>query len=88
MLKIRLNILQQQAKKNRQASQQERVPQSRASNLRILSEKYLQNQQDPYYHVFFIDLKKAFDRVWHAALWSVMKKYNISTTLIRVMKNV
>ncbi|WP_419634132.1 hypothetical protein, partial [Thiolapillus sp.] len=62
MLKIRLNILQQQAKKNRQASQQERVPQSRASNLRILSEKYLQNQQDPYYHVF-IDLKKAFDRV-------------------------
>ncbi len=62
MLKIRLNILQQQAKKNRQASQQERVPQSRASNLRILSEKYLQNQQDPYYHVF-IDLKKAFYRV-------------------------
>ena len=84
MLKIRLN--KQQQAKNRQASQQERVPQSRASNLRILSEKYLQNQQDPYYQVF-IDLKKAFDRVWHAALWSVMKKYNISTTLIRVIKH-
>ena len=35
-------------------------------NLRILCEKYLQQQQD-LYHVF-IDFKKAFDKVWHAAL--------------------
>ena len=35
-------------------------------NLRILCEKYLQHQQD-LYHVF-VDFKKAFDRVWHAAL--------------------
>ena len=34
-------------------------------NLRILYEKYLQHQQDLYY--VFIDFKKAFDRVWHAA---------------------
>ena len=54
-------------------------------NLRILCEKYLQHQQD-LYHVF-IDFKKAFDRVWHAALWATMKKYNISTNLIQVMKN-
>ena len=40
-------------------------------NLRILCEKYLQQQQD-LYHVF-IDFKKAFDRVWHAALWATMK---------------
>ena len=33
--------------------------------LRILCEKYLQHQQD-LYHVF-IDFKKAFDRIWHAA---------------------
>ena len=38
--------------------------------LRILYEKYLQHQQD-LYHVF-IDFKKAFDRVWHAALWATM----------------
>ena len=25
--------------------------------------------------------------VWHAALWATMKKYNISTSLIRVIKN-
>ena len=54
-------------------------------NLRILCEKYLQHQQD-LYHVF-IDFKKAFDRVWHAALWATMKKYNISTKLIQVIKN-
>ncbi len=53
-------------------------------NLRILCEKYLQHQQD-LYHVY-IDFKKAFDRVWHAALWATMKKYNISTDLIQVVK--
>ena len=54
-------------------------------NLRILCEKYLQHQQD-LYHIL-IDFKKAFDRVWHAALWATMKKYNISTSLIQVIKN-
>ena len=34
-----------------------------------------------------MDFKKAFDRVWHAALWATMKKYNISTNLIQVNKN-
>ena len=43
-------------------------------------EKYLQHQQD-LYHVF-IDFKKAFNRVWHAAFWATMKKYNISANLI------
>ena len=60
-------------------------PSTWRKNLRILCEKYLQHQQD-LYHVF-IDFKKAFDRVWHAALWATMKKYNISTNLIRVIKN-
>ena len=51
----------------------------------FLCEKYLQHQQD-LYHVF-TDFKKAFDRVWHAALWATMKNYNISTNLIQVTKN-
>ena len=51
----------------------------------ILCEKYFQHQQDPY-HVF-IDFKKAFDRVWHAALCATVKKYNTSTNLIQVIKN-
>ena len=49
-------------------------------NLRIPCEKYLQHQQN-LYHVF-IDFKKAFDRVWHAALWATMRKYNISANLV------
>ena len=52
---------------------------------RILCDKYFQHQQD-LCHVF-IDFKKAFDRVWHAALWATMKKYNIIANLIRVIKN-
>ena len=47
--------------------------------------KYLQHQQDLYSVV--IDFKKAFDRVWHPALWPAMKKYNRSTNLIQVIKN-
>ena len=30
------------------------------------------------------DFKKAFDRVWHAALWANMRKYNISANLVRI----
>ena len=48
-------------------------------------EKYLQHQQDLCY--VFIDFKKAFDRVWLASLRATMKKYNISTNLIQVIKN-
>ena len=52
--------------------------------LRILREKYLQHQQN-LNHVF-IDFKKAFDRVWHAALWVTMRKYNISANLVRTIE--
>ena len=34
-----------------------------------------------------MDLKKAFDWVWHAALWASMKKYNISANLILVIRH-
>ena len=60
------------------------MPQSRSSTY-IFYEKFLQSQQDIYY--VLIDFKKVFDRVWHAAFWATMKKYNISTNLIRVIKN-
>ena len=88
MLKIILNKLNQQAEKiiaEEQAGFRAGKSTTQQSiNLRIICEKYLQHQQD-LYHVF-IDFKKAFDRVWHAALWATMKKYNISTNLIRVIK--
>ena len=54
-------------------------------NLRIICERYLQHQQD-LYHVF-VDFKKAFDRVWHAALWATMNLYNINGNLIKLIQN-
>ncbi|GFO17329.1 reverse transcriptase [Plakobranchus ocellatus] len=48
-------------------------------------EKYVQHQQE--LHLVFIDFKKAFDRVWHEALWSTMRKYNINSNLISVIEN-
>ena len=88
MLKIMLNRLKPQAEKiiaDEQAGfRAGRSTTEQIFNLRILYEKYLQHQQD-LYHVF-IDFKKAFDRVWHAALWATMKNYNISANLIRVIK--
>ena len=75
MLKIILNRLKPQAKKII-AEEQAGFGAGRSAteqifNLRILCEKYLQHQQD-LYHVF-IDFKKAFDGVGHAALWATMK---------------
>ena len=84
MLKIILNRLKPQAKKITAEEQAGFRAGRQIFNLHILCEKYLQHQQD-LYHVF-IDFKKAFDRVWHAALWATMKKYNISTTLSKSSK--
>ena len=89
MLKIILSRLKPQAEniiaKEQAGFRAGRSTTEQIFNVRILCEKYLQRQQD-LYHVF-IDFKKAFDRVWNAALWATMKKYNISTNLIRVIKN-
>ena len=89
MLKIILNRVKPQAEKiiaEEQAGFRARKSTTeQIFNLRILCEKYFQHQQD-LYHVF-IDFEKAFDRVWHAVLQATLKKYNISTNLIQVIKN-
>ena len=89
MLKIILNRLKRQAEKiiaeEQAGSRASRNTTEQIFNLRILCEKYLQHQQD-LYHVF-IDFKKAFDRVLHAALWATMQKHNINPNLIQVIKN-
>ena len=84
MLKIILNRLKPQAEtiigEEQAGFRAGRSATEQTFNLRIRCEKYLQHQQD-LNHVF-IDIKNSFDRVWHAALWAPMKKYNISTKLI------
>ena len=89
MLKVLLNRLKPQAEEiiaEEQAGfRAGRSTTEQIFNLRVLCEKHLQHQQD-LYHVF-IDFKKAFDRVWHAALWATMRYYNISSNLIRVIEH-
>ena len=89
MLKLILNRLQPQAEEII-AEEQAGLRAGRSTteqifNLRILCEKYMQHQQNPY-HVF-IDFKKAFDRVWHDALCATMRKYNIYASIIRAIDN-
>ena len=89
MLKIILNRLQPQAEEiiaEEQAGfRAGRSTTKQIFHLRILGEKYLQHQQN-LYHVF-IDFKKAFDWVWHRALWATMWKYNINASIKRNIKN-
>ena len=70
MLKIILNGLKPQAEKiiaEEQAGfRAGRRTTEQIFNLRILCEEYLQHQQDLYN--VYLYFKKAFDRVWHAAL--------------------
>ena len=86
--KVILNRLQPQAEEiiaEEQAGfRARRITTEQIFNLRILCEKYLQHQQN-LYHVF-IDLKKAFDRVWHKALRAAMRKYNINASIIEPLK--
>ncbi|BFZ08471.1 hypothetical protein BsWGS_11510 [Bradybaena similaris] len=88
MLKIILNRLKPQAEEiiaEEQAGfRKGRSTVEQIFNLRILCEKYSQHQND-LYHIF-IDFKKAFDRVWHDALWATMKKYNIGKKLIQTIQ--
>ena len=87
MLKIILNRLKPRAEKiiaeTQAGFRAGRRTTEQNFNLPILCDKYFQHQQDLYYN--FIDFIKAFDRVWHAALWATIKNDNISTNLIRVI---
>ena len=89
MLKILLNRLTPQAEtiivEEQAGFRPGRSTTEQIFSLRILCEKYLQHQQD-LFHVF-VDFKKAFDRVWHAALWSTMKLCNMNANVIRVIES-
>ena len=88
MLRILLNRLKPKAEeviKEEQAGYRaERSTAEQNFNLRILCDKCLQHQQN-FYHVF-VDIKKAFDRVWHAALWATMRLYNVNDNQIRTIE--
>ncbi|KAK3895277.1 hypothetical protein Pcinc_000994 [Petrolisthes cinctipes] len=88
MLKVILNRLTPQAEEIIAAEQagfrKGRSTTEQIFNLRVLGEKYSQHQQDIYH--LFVDFKKAFDRVWHDALWATMHKYNMGQKLIETIR--
>jgi hypothetical protein len=53
-------------------------------NCRVIIEKHLQHQRDLFHN--FIDFKKAFDRVWHDGLWTVLRGFNFEEGLVRVIQ--
>ena len=52
-------------------------------NIRVIIEKYLHHKLKIF--SCFIDFKKAFDRVWHEALWASMHHYQMPKDLIEVI---
>ena len=51
-------------------------------NCRILCEKYRDHRLKVHHN--FVDLKKAFDRVWREAMWATMLKHNINPKVIQL----
>ena len=47
-------------------------------------EKHQQHQHNLFHN--FIDLKKAFDRVWHAGLRQVLSSFNIEEELVQAIQ--
>ena len=90
MLKVIMNRLKPQAEAII-AEEQARFRAGRSTgehifNLRVICEKFIQPTTPIHYHVFR-DFKKAFDHVWHAALWTTMNKYNISYNIVCSIKS-
>ena len=48
-------------------------------------EKHIEIQKDLFHN--FIDLKKAFDRVWHQGIWQVMENVGISDGITQLIKS-
>mgnify|MGYP006273469667 CR=1 FL=1 len=88
MLRVILNRLKKEAEEHL-AEEQAGFRAGRSTveqifSCRILMEKHLQHQRDLLHN--FIDFKKAFDRVWHAGLWQVLRKFGIEEGLIQIIE--
>ena len=53
-------------------------------NSRVTIKKHLQHQRDLFRNL--IDFKKAFDRLWHAGLWQVLRSFSIEEGLVQVIQ--
>ena len=53
-------------------------------NGRVIIEKHLQHQRDLFHYA--IHFKKAFDRIWHAGLWQVLRSFNIEEEMFQAIQ--
>ena len=53
-------------------------------NGRVIIQKHLEHQRDLFHN--FIDIKKAFDRVWHAGLWQVLRSFIMKEGLVQAIQ--
>ena len=63
---------------------EERSTTEQICNVRMPGEKFRDHQLELDHN--FVDFRKAFDRVWRKALWSIMKKHNISLHLTQLIE--
>ena len=88
MLKVILNRLKPQAEEiiaeEQAGSEPEEAPQNRSSTLESCVKGT--SNVSRICTMSLLIRKKAFDRVWHAALWATMRKYNISANLVSTIE--
>ena len=53
-------------------------------NSQVITEEHLQHKHALLHN--FIDLKKAFDRVWHAGLWQALRSFNTEEGLVQAIQ--
>ena len=54
------------------------------TNLTKLCEKNIEHGSKVFLN--FVDYRKAFDRVWHDAIWAVLQKYGIDEDIMRALE--
>ena len=52
-------------------------------NSRVIIKQHIQHQCDLFHN--FLVFKKAFDRVWHAGLWQVLRRSNVEEGLVQAI---
>lgn len=89
LLKILLARLQPQVEQILSIEQAgfraERSTAEQIFNLRMLIEKYRDRQKALYHN--FIDFRKAFDRVWHEALFKILRRYGIQPRIVSLIES-
>ena len=88
MLRVILNRLETQAEELL-AEEQAGYRPSRSTveqifNSRVITQMHLQHKKALFHN--FIDFKQAFDRIWHAGLWQILRSFNIDKGLVQAIQ--